>query len=43
MSRARELAGELSRDGLVGTSAEMEFLKARLELRGLHADLDGNR
>ncbi|MEV8452316.1 hypothetical protein AB0467_21370 [Streptomyces sp. NPDC052095] len=40
MSRARELAGELSRDGLVGTLAEMEFLKARLEPCRLHADLD---
>lgn len=40
LSRARELAGELSHDGLVGTLSEMEFLKARLQLRGVHVDID---
>lgn len=40
LSRARELVGELGRDGLVGTLSEMEFLKARLQLRGVHVDID---
>lgn len=40
LSRARELSGELSHDGLVGTLSEMEFLKARLQLRGVHVDID---
>nr|WSW69943.1 hypothetical protein OG461_29165 [Streptomyces sp. NBC_00995] len=40
LSRARELAGELTCDGLVGTLPEMEFLKARLLLRGVHVDID---
>ncbi|MEV4942259.1 hypothetical protein [Streptomyces zaomyceticus] len=40
LSRARELAAELSHDGLVGTLPEMEFLRARLRLRGVHADID---
>ncbi|MDX3616071.1 hypothetical protein OG920_13890 [Streptomyces europaeiscabiei] len=40
LSRARELAGELSNDGLVGTLSEMEFLKIRLQLRGVHVDID---
>ncbi|MFJ2808674.1 hypothetical protein [Kitasatospora sp. NPDC087271] len=40
LPQARELVGELCRDGLVGTLSEMEFLKARLQLRGVHADVD---
>ncbi|MFD9045578.1 hypothetical protein [Streptomyces zaomyceticus] len=40
LSRARELAAELSRDGLVGSLPEMEFLRRRLLLRGVHADID---
>lgn len=40
VSRALELAGELSQDGLVGTLPEMEFLKARLRLRGVHTEID---
>ncbi|OEV22528.1 hypothetical protein AN221_01290 [Streptomyces nanshensis] len=40
LSRARELVGELSRDGLVGTLSEMEFLKARLQTRGVPVDVD---
>ncbi|WP_189969719.1 hypothetical protein [Streptomyces violascens] len=39
LPRARELAGELSRDGLVGTLSEMEFLKARLHRRGVPVDI----
>ncbi|MFH8886385.1 hypothetical protein [Streptomyces californicus] len=40
LSRARELVGELSRDGLVGTLPEMEFLKVRLRTRGVPVDVD---
>ncbi|MFJ1800055.1 hypothetical protein [Streptomyces sp. NPDC088180] len=40
LSRARELVGELSHDGLVGTLSEMEFLKARLRARGVPVDVD---
>ncbi|XMN11049.1 hypothetical protein ACK8N7_36045 [Streptomyces griseobrunneus] len=40
LSRALELAGELSQVGLVGTVSEMEFLKVRLQLRGVHTDID---
>lgn len=40
LSRARELVGELSQGGLVGTLAEMEFLKARLRMRGVPVDID---
>lgn len=40
LSRARELVGELSHDGLVGTLPEMEFLKARLQMRGVPVDVD---
>ncbi|MEW2140006.1 hypothetical protein AB0892_26035 [Streptomyces sp. NPDC005409] len=39
LSRARELVEELTRDGLVGTSSEMELLKARLQRRGLPVDV----
>ncbi|GAA2156593.1 hypothetical protein GCM10009760_57750 [Kitasatospora kazusensis] len=37
VQRARELVGELSHDGLLGTLSEMEFLKARLQLRGVQS------
>lgn len=40
LSRARELVGELSHDGLVGTLSEMEFLKARLQMRGVPVGVD---
>ncbi|WP_275402690.1 hypothetical protein [Streptomyces sp. SID10853] len=40
MSRARELVEELTHDGLVGTLSEMEFLKARLQMRGFPVDVD---
>ncbi|MFE7757218.1 hypothetical protein [Streptomyces sp. NPDC057429] len=40
LSRARELVGELSHDALVGTLSEMEFLKARLLMRGVPANVD---
>ncbi|WP_225813764.1 hypothetical protein [Streptomyces spinosus] len=40
LSRARELARELSHDGLVGTLTEMEFLAIRLRRRGVHADIE---
>lgn len=40
LARARELVGELSRDGLVGTLSEMEFLKARLQRRGVPVHVD---
>ncbi|MFF8532271.1 hypothetical protein ACN6K9_006771 [Streptomyces sp. SAS_267] len=40
LARARELVGELSHDGLVGTLSEMEFLKALLQLRGVPVDVD---
>ncbi|MFJ7206756.1 hypothetical protein ACIQWR_24905 [Streptomyces sp. NPDC098789] len=40
LSRARELVGELSNEGLVGTLSEMEFLKARLRMRGVPVDLE---
>ncbi|MEV0257269.1 hypothetical protein AB0H82_23820 [Streptomyces sp. NPDC050732] len=40
LPQARELVRKLSHEGLVGTLPEMEFLKARLQLRGVHADLD---
>ncbi|GAA2474029.1 hypothetical protein ACFPFX_12365 [Streptomyces mauvecolor] len=39
LPQARDLAGELSRDGLVGTLSEMEFLKARLHRRGVRVDI----
>ncbi|MFD9791421.1 hypothetical protein ACFWXK_10770 [Streptomyces sp. NPDC059070] len=39
LPRARELAGELSDDRLVGTLSEMEFLKARLLRRGVRVDV----
>ncbi|GAA2639826.1 hypothetical protein GCM10010411_95170 [Actinomadura fulvescens] len=40
LSRARELVEELSHEGLTGTLPEMEFLKARLQLRGVPVNLD---
>ncbi|MGV9312763.1 hypothetical protein ACWDR0_11275 [Streptomyces sp. NPDC003691] len=40
LSRARELTGELSHDGLVGTLPEMEFLEARLQRRGVPVDIN---
>ncbi|MCX4451215.1 hypothetical protein ACFWNC_05055 [Streptomyces sp. NPDC058369] len=40
LSQARELVGELSHDGLVGTLPEMEFLKARLQMRAVPVDID---
>lgn len=40
LSRARDLVGELSRDGLVGTLPEMEFLMVRLRARGVPVDID---
>ncbi|MGW6685791.1 hypothetical protein [Streptomyces sp. NPDC054961] len=40
LSGARQLVGELSHDGLVGTLSEMEFLKARLQMCGVPVDLD---
>lgn len=40
LSRALGLAGELSQDGLVGTLPEMEFLRVRLRLRGVHTEID---
>ncbi|ARI50707.1 hypothetical protein ACWEJZ_32910 [Streptomyces bacillaris] len=39
LSQARELAQDLSQEGLAGTLPEMEFLKARLQLRGIHATI----
>ncbi|MFE1479231.1 hypothetical protein ACFW6N_36030 [Streptomyces cyaneofuscatus] len=39
LSQARELAEDLSQEGLAGTLQEMEFLKARLQLRGIHATI----
>ncbi|TMR18014.1 hypothetical protein ETD85_53900 [Nonomuraea zeae] len=39
LPRARELAGELTDTGLVGTLAEMEFLKIRLRSRGVAAEV----
>ncbi|MEU3739812.1 hypothetical protein AB0E78_22365 [Streptomyces sp. NPDC032198] len=39
LPRARELVRELSHDGLVGTLSEMEFLKDRMELRGVPVDV----
>ncbi|MGW2441625.1 hypothetical protein ACWCY1_33600 [Streptomyces goshikiensis] len=43
LSQARELAEELSRDGLAGTLPEMSLLKTRLQLRGVPVDIDGWR
>jgi hypothetical protein len=40
LSRAHELVGELSGDGLEGTLPEMEFLMARLRTRGVPVDID---
>lgn len=40
LPQARELAGELRRDGLVGTLSEMELLKDKLHAAGVQADLD---
>ncbi|MFF1481432.1 hypothetical protein ACFVYD_28440 [Streptomyces sp. NPDC058301] len=40
LPQAREMAGALSREGLVGTMPEMEFLKAKLRAAGILADLD---
>ncbi|MFE2760414.1 hypothetical protein [Streptomyces halstedii] len=40
LSRARELVGDLSGDGLEGTLPEMEFLMARLRTRGVPVDID---
>lgn len=40
LSRARELVGELSGDGLEGTLPEMEFLMARLRARGVPVKID---
>ncbi|MEU2150232.1 hypothetical protein ABZ741_38845 [Streptomyces globisporus] len=40
LSQARELAKDLSREGLAGTLPEMEFLKAQLQLRGIHTTID---
>jgi hypothetical protein len=39
-SRARELVGELSGDGLEGTLSEMEFLMSRLRSRGIPVGID---
>ncbi|MEV4114155.1 hypothetical protein [Nonomuraea sp. NPDC049695] len=39
LPRARELADELTDTGLVGTLAEMEFLKTRLRSRGVTAEV----
>lgn len=41
LSQARRLVDQLSGDGVTGTLAEMEFLRTRLELRGIRADLGG--
>ncbi|MGW3046062.1 hypothetical protein ACWC9T_40085 [Kitasatospora sp. NPDC001159] len=38
--QARRLVEELSSDSVVGTLAEMEFLRTRLQLRGLPVDID---
>ncbi|MFE9241734.1 hypothetical protein [Streptomyces sp. NPDC007007] len=40
LSQARELAQDLSQEGLAGTLPEMEFLKTRLQLRGIHTSID---
>lgn len=39
LPRARELADELTDTGLVGTLAEMEYLKTRLRTRGVAAEV----
>ncbi|MYS84046.1 hypothetical protein GTZ85_28425 [Streptomyces sp. SID5474] len=40
LSQARELVEKLSHDGVAGTLPEMEFLKTRLQLRGVPVDID---
>ncbi|MDY0814711.1 hypothetical protein [Kitasatospora purpeofusca] len=40
LPQARGLVEQLSSDGVVGTLAEMEFLKTRLQLRGIPVDVD---
>ncbi|MGW3046276.1 hypothetical protein ACWC9T_41365 [Kitasatospora sp. NPDC001159] len=40
LPQARRLVDKLSSDGVVGTLAEMEFLKMRLQLRGIPVDID---
>lgn len=42
LPQARELADELTDTGLVGTLAEMEFLKTRLRSRGVAAEVRSN-